>query len=135
MDYHNLSLVKSITTDALINSMPDVIITNGCISVFGDTVGKPGDIIYTLKCIDLVQEGLRFKFGCTTEIIVSEPLDIVINQKVLGIRNCSKITWSIRENSFSYTRNINNEIETKVLKGQHNFNLRPNTEAFLFSTW
>ena len=35
MDYFNLSLFKSITTDALINSMPDGIITNGSLSFFG----------------------------------------------------------------------------------------------------
>ena len=77
-----------------------------------------------------MQEGLGLNLAAPLKLL-SEPLDIVINQKVVGIRNCSRLL-GLCVKILSHTRKISiMKLKQKVLKGQHNFNLRPNA-SFLF---
>jgi hypothetical protein len=76
---------------------------------------------------------LKFEFG-ETEVVIFDPINIIVNEKVIGISDCSRVIWSNTNSSFEYLKE-DNDLITKVLRGEHFFKTKQNREAFLFYTW
>ena len=135
MNYYELNNFKSINVKDLIdNFINDITIKVGSISIFGDTIGKPGDRSSLLKSIRNEEDKLIFEFGNDEKITVYNPIYIVINSKIIGIQNCKKVKWIFNDLELEYSVK-ENLIETMTLKGNHSFRIKPYSEALLFFTW
>lgn len=134
MDYYNIAEFKAITigelSEKFINNQT---IKRGAISVFGDTIGKPGDLSYSLNRICLEKNKLIFLFG-TTSIIIEKPIGIYINNKIISVHKASKITWKNKEIILEYVVD-ESKIKNQVLKGKHTFGIDIDKEAFMYYTW
>jgi hypothetical protein len=133
MNNYDLTLFNSLTINELVEKFPSSTINDGSIDVFGDTIGKPGDIVYSLKNIEVDGNTLKFEFG-ETEVVIFNPINIIVNEKVIGVSDCSKVIWSNGNSSFEYLKE-GDSLNTRVLKGEHFFKTKQNREAFLFYTW
>jgi hypothetical protein len=135
MDYYNLSEFSSIEVTELISKFhSSETIKMGVISVFGDSVGKPGDTIYTISSI--TQRGLNeivFDLG-ELQIIVSEPIGVIVNEKVIGISKCSRIEWLDNDLTLEYTIK-KNKLHTRSVEGNHIFRVKENRDALMIYTW
>lgn len=98
MNYYNLSEFNQVTCSDLINQFhKNGTIRHGSISIYGDSIGKPGDNFYLLEAIQrLDNDTIIFEFH-QDKIIVYSPTNIVLNEKVIGIQSAKKIEW-IRDN-------------------------------------
>lgn len=135
MNYYELNDFKSIETSELILAFRNgKTINTGCISVFEDSIGKPGDRLVELKKIIEENNRIIFEFGNEEKIIVESPSHIVINDKVIGIQNSEKVKWITKELCLKYIK-VDEIIETKVLKGEHFFRIKQNSSALLIYTW
>jgi hypothetical protein len=105
-----------------------------CISVFEDSIGKPGDRIVELKNITVENNKIIFEFGNNEKIIVKNPSHIVINDKVIGIQDSEKVKWITKDLSLKYSPK-NGEINTEILYGEHFFRIKQKSSAVLFYTW
>lgn len=134
MDFYNLSEFTSINITELVNRFhSNETIKMGAISVFGDSVGRPGDTIYSIKSI--IQKELDkivFDLG-ELKLIVSKPIGITINEKVIGISKCSKIEWLDSDLCLEYFVE-DNKVQTKK-KGNHIFKVKDNIDALMIYTW
>lgn len=135
MNYYNLSDFKQITIENLIQKFQSrKTISQGSISVFSDSIGKPGDNIYTLISIYKNEnESVVFEFK-NDRIVVFNPIFIVSNEKVIGIKNANKIEW-INENLHLIYENRNGILKTYVKIGIHNFRTKESQDAFMLYTW
>lgn len=135
MNYYELKDFKSIEINELILAFRNgKTIINGCISVFEDSVGKPGDRLVELKKITEENNRIIFEFGNDEKIIVENPSHIVINDKVIRIQNSEKVKWIVKELCLEYIK-FDEIIETKVLEGEHFFRIKQNSSALLIYTW
>lgn len=135
MDYYNLSDFTSITIENLIRSFQlKKTIKQGSISVFSDSIGKPGDNIYSLTSIQKNEnESIVFEFN-NDKIIVFDPIFIVSNEKMIGIRTARKIEWIIDDLHLIYD-NREGVLKTSVMLGSHNFRVDENFDAFMLYSW
>lgn len=109
------------------------IIKNGALSVFGDSIGKPGDIIYKLSYIKNNDINIEFGFK-GVKILVYHPNFIVSNEKMICIKYSKKIEW-IDKNIHLVYNQIENELKTEIIIGKHFFRTKNNENALLFYTW
>lgn len=108
-------------------------IRTGAVSVFGDSIGKPGDLIYTLQNIILESNTLKFLFG-NTNITIIDPIEIYVKKKTIEVKNCSKIRWVDEKLKLEYVL-VDNELFTNLITGNHLFKVNKNKEAFTFYAW
>jgi hypothetical protein len=135
MNYYELNDFKSIETSQLILAFRNgKTITTGCISVFEDSIGKPGDRLVELKNITEENNRIIFEFANDEKIIIESPSHIVINDKVIGIQNSDKVNWITKELCLKYIK-VDEIVETKVLEGEHFFRIKQNSSALLIYTW
>lgn len=113
----------------------DKIIKEGILSVFSDTVGKPGDRILELIKIELTNENvLSFFFGKNEIIQIFNPARINCDNCKIVIHEASRISW--KSNNFEFLYNCqNSEIEPILLTGGHVFRIKKGTPAFEFISW
>lgn len=135
MDYYKLSNFNPIIIEDLIQRFQSRgTISQGGISVFGDTVGRPGDNIYTLNSIQKYEsESIAFEFK-EMRIIVHKPFFVVSNEKVIGVKNASKVEWIKKDIHLIYD-NKKNVLETFIKFGTHIFRTEENQDAFMFYAW
>lgn len=134
MNYYDLSKFETISVNELLESfLGNKTIRSGCIGVFDDTIGRPGDVFY--KLLSIVEEGdtLIFNFETST-LTITNPEGIVINEKVIGVTYCSKVSWT-KSNVNRVYKIENGELITNVSNGEHFFNVDTEKEAFLFYSW
>lgn len=94
MAYYDLKNHNTITVVELLEKFSEKkTITEGCISIFEDSIGKPGDRFSQLTALTYSAEKLRFSFGKKETITISYPKGIVINEKVIGVQECKQIEW------------------------------------------
>lgn len=135
MNYYELNDFKPIETSQLILAFRNgKTITTGCISVFEDSIGKPGDRLVELKNITEENNRIFFEFANDEKIIIESPSHIVINDKVIGIQNSDKVNWITKELCLKYIK-VDEIVETKVLEGEHFFRIKQNSSALLIYTW
>jgi hypothetical protein len=135
MNYYELNDFTSIETNQLILAFKNgTTIRSGCISVFEDSIGKPGDRLVELKKISEDDDNIIFEFENNERIIIKNPTHIVINEKVVGIQNCEKAKWLKNDLSLEYTKD-NDLVKTEVIEGEHFFRINQNSSALLFYTW
>jgi hypothetical protein len=135
MNYYDLYLFKEISKTKLVEELENrALMTCGNIFIFGDTVGKPGDITYDLKSIQATTHSLFFDFG-SSSIVLHDPIGIVVNEYVIGIKFASKVEWNwCNEHQLLYT-NENERLEGNTNNDKHVFKIDKNKPAFLYSTW
>lgn len=110
-------------------------IKRGAISVWGDTIGRPGDTIYKLKNIDKKENEIVFDFG-SSEIVVINPKNTYVNEKVIGFDSCDKIIWKELEYDLILEYDyINEKLITNTVKGEHSFRVNLKEYAFMLYTW
>jgi len=135
MNYYELNDFISIQVDELIYSFNSGnTITGGCISVFEDSIGKPGDRLVELKKIFTEKDELVFEFGNNEKVKVKNPSHIVVNDKVIGIQNCDTVKWITNDLKLEY-QYIDYELKTDAVIGKHFFRTKQNSASFLLYTW
>jgi len=136
MDYYNIDLFEPISTDKLQDYYnKGKTITEGNIFIYGDSLGKTGDIHWSLKKIVLNQEKLVFEFD-ESLIEINDPNHIVMNEKLIAIRSSSKIIW--KDQWFNVILEYKWGIEdltTRTILGNHGFRTKKKDNALVFSTW
>lgn len=135
MNYYNLQEFAPIKTDELLNAFTDnKVLKEGCISVFEDSIGKPGDRFSELRNLSFVDDCLSLEFGGNEKITIKGADHIVINSKAFGIQFCKEIVWECFDLKMVFEPK-GNSLETLLESGQHNFKTNQNAPAFLFYTW
>lgn len=135
MNYYELNDFISIQVRELILTFNNGdTITGGCISVFEDSIGKPGDRLVELKKIFVETDELIFEFGNNEKVKVKNPSHIVVNDKVIGIQNCDTVKWITKDLTLKYQL-IDSELKTNAIIGEHFFRSKKNSASFLFYTW
>lgn len=135
MNPYELSNFQAINSfDLITNFNNGKTIRECCISVFDDTIGKPGDRMVELKSIVHVENTLIFEFGVNEKIIITEPEYIVINSKIIGIGSFKMIKWHFKELELLYTKE-NDQVVGKVISGEHYFRIKKGAVAFMLYTW
>lgn len=135
MDYYNLDLFDEISALELVaKSENETLIQSGNIEVYGDTVGRPGDISYDLKYIEYNEHVIVFNFGGSS-VVVEHPQGIVVNKLVIAIKSASKVSWNWSEDEIMTYSDNEEKLETSSTNKNHNFNTSKKLPAFLFSTW
>ena len=111
-------------------------VKRGGISVFEDSMGKPGDTIYSLNDVQISNDPLtiKLKFNGSEEIIILDPENLFVNQKIMGIDSFEKLDW-IGFNFHMEYHLLNNKLETKNLVGNHSFKINEQGVGFLFYSW
>ncbi len=114
----------------------DLCVRRGGISVFEDSMGRPGDTIYSLNEVQISNDPLtiKLKFDGCEEIIILNPENLYVNQKIIGIVSFEKLDW-IGFNFHMEYHLLNNKIETKNLVGNHRFKINEQGVGFLFYSW
>ena len=137
MDYYNPNLFHKISIEELLLELKNNrLINEGSISVWGDEIGKPGDSIYTLKNIafDGQNSKLTLLFGTNCVIEIQDPEEITLNEKIVCIKNATKVLWNTNNMSLNYDRK-NNQLFGTANNGPHTFRIQSEKPAFLFYTW
>ena len=135
MNYYEINDFISIQVDELIFSFNNGdTITGGCVSVFEDSIGKPGDRLVELKKIFKEKDELVFEFGNNEKILVKNPSHIVVNDKVIGIQNCDTVKWITNDLTLKY-QYVDSELKTDAVIGEHFFRSKQNSASFLLYTW
>lgn len=135
MNYYELKDFKSIESSDLISAFKNgKTITIGCISVFEDSIGKPGDRFVSLKGVFYENDYLVFEFDNDENVIIEKPSHIVVNDKVIGVNSCESIKWNTKELSLFYQKKAEDLI-TETIQGEHFFRTKENASAMLFYTW
>lgn len=135
MNYYNINEYTLLKIIALIDAFrQNKTIRSGSISIFDDTIGKPGDRIVELT--NILQDGsrLHFVFHNGEKIILTMPSDPIINDKVIGIRDAVEVEWIAKEVHLLY-KCQNNELNGIAQVGNHNFRINRSSPAFLYYTW
>jgi len=109
-------------------------IKEGCVAVFGDETGKPGDVIYSLLGIENSNGTLAFLFSGGERLQLHNPRQIVANEKVIGVVACEKVERVSKDFNLVYSKE-NSKIKTAVLKGEHQFRTVGTAVAFVFYSW
>ena len=110
------------------------IIKEGVLSIYSDTIGKPGDRILTLNKIELLENNeLQFFFGKDEIVRILNPMNMEFNNKIIVI-NSTRILWKSNNFEFEY-RVMNSEIIPSLINGDHVFRTKKGTPAFEFSSW
>lgn len=137
MNYYDLQEFTGLKISQLLESFKsEKTIRFGSISVFEDSIGKPGDRILELRKIEIKEDDLHLYFNENEKIIINKPNHVVINEKVIGIQKCKEINWINKDLNLVYSMDSNNsKIQTKVITGEHNFRVNNNSAAFLFYSW
>lgn len=121
--------------DELVESfMQNKILKSGCISVYEDSIGKPGDRFSELRKLSFLDDLLILEFGGNEKITIKGADHIVINSKAFGIQFCKEIVWECFDLKMVFEPK-GNSLETFLESGQHNFKTNQNAPAFLFYTW
>lgn len=135
MNYYELKNFHSISVAELIKEFKvGNLIKQGCISIFNDSIGKPGDRTVELTNVGMDSDKLIFEFGKYEKIILNEPNNIVINSKVIGVQNCREIRWHLKDLELKYFIN-EDEVKTFATKGEHIFSVKGDSAPLLFYTW
>ena len=135
MDYYNIDLFDEIDQDTLITNFEDgTLIESGNIDVYGDTVGRPGDIFYDLASIATTENSIIFNFG-KSSVEVHNPKGIVVNKYVIGIKSAARVDWNWSDEEKLIYEDGDDGFETKAINQNHNFNINKKKPAFLLSTW
>jgi uncharacterized membrane protein len=135
MNYYNLSDFDPISIESLISRFQSrQTIICGSISIFGDSIGKPGENIYTLISIHKNEnESVIFEFK-NDRIIVFRPIFIVSNEKLIGVKQAYRIEWINNDLHLIYN-NRNGIVENTLRIGSHIFRTKESQDAFMFYTW
>lgn len=136
MSYYKLKEFTPIDDNTLVDLFESSkTIKRGAISIWGDTIGKPGDTIYHLKSIVKKDKEIVFNFG-SSEIRIINPNNIYVNEKVIGFDKSEKIIWKEFDYNlvleYSY---LGRKLNTNSIKGEHNFKSNMNEYAFMLYTW
>lgn len=132
MDYYNINLFEEITQIELVEKLEKATLINcGSIAIFGDTVGKPGDIWYDLKSIEATTQMIIFHFG-NSSIVVHDYKGIVVNDYVIGIKSASRVDWNWSKHEQLIYMNNNERLATKTNYKKHVFNTDKSQPAFLY---
>lgn len=137
MDYYDLKLSTPIRVEQFIELYEKgLCIQRGGISVFEDSIGKPGDTIYSLIDVQVSYELLtiKFNFSGDEEILIQSPQNVYVNKKIIGIESFEKLTWSGLNFHLEYDF-VNKNLVTKSLRGVHNFKINKKGIGFLFYSW
>lgn len=135
MNYYNLEEFEPMKSDELLNAFTDnKVLKEGCVSVYEDSIGKPGDRFSELKRLSFLDDVLILEFGGNEKITIKGADHIVINSKAFGIQFCEEIVWECFDLKMVFVRK-GNSLETLLESGQHDFNINHKAPAFLFYTW
>lgn len=135
MNYYELKDFESVQINELLLAFKNgETIIRGCISVFEDSIVRPGDRFVELKNIVEENDIVIFEFGNNEKVIVKNPSHIGINEKVIGIHNCNRIDWITNDLSLIFLKE-KDLIKFEVIEGEHFFRVRQNSSALLFYTW
>jgi hypothetical protein len=134
MNFYQLSAFEPVSIHTLLKLFVDGETIKSCaISVYGDTVGKPGDTVYSLHGISLIDDSLFFDLG-KTSLTVSGSSGIIVNEKIIGIKKCSKVIWTQGRTSLIYQIQ-NDELLTSGGTGGHVFHADKDEDALLLYVW
>src|SRR6218665_273483 len=135
MDFYKLLDFETISIDKFIQMFhSNETIKFGAISVFGDSIGKPGDITYSLESVNKIGDhaiALEFR---GLRLIIYNPQNIVINEKVIGGSKCSKIEW-VDDNVHLVYELFNDKLQIQVIRGEHFFRTMENRDALIIYAW
>lgn len=135
MNYYNLQEFEPVKIDELLKAFNDnKVLKSGCISVYEDSIGKPGDRFSELKNLSFLGDHLILEFGGNERVTIKGTDHIVINSKAFGIQFCEEIVWECFDLKMIFEVK-DNSVKTQLSSGQHNFKINPNAPAFLFYTW
>ena len=132
-DYYNFGQFEEIERNDLISNFENnKTIKSGALAVYNGSLGKPGDRIFKLENITPFSNGLDFKFGTDT-IRIFEPQGIIINKKVICIKECSHIIWNGKNKIFGETTPRTNKNSKKLKDLLYGFDKEK--ESFLLYSW
>jgi hypothetical protein len=123
----------SITPKELIQKFNDgKTIKFGCISVWNDSIGRPGDNIYTLSEVKYLEVPgiLLFSFK-KNSISLRNFKKILINNRMICIEFAEEIKWEEPDVELLYN-NVDNNIVCKLIRGKHTFSTSIFERAFMF---
>lgn len=109
----------------------------GSITIFGDTLGRPGDTSYFLKEISTLDNEVIFEFK-NAIIRVLKPKYFYVNEMMIAIKECEKIIW---DDTFFKVKleylvlSEENKIKVNVIKGKHTSRIETNEPCFKLATW
>ncbi|MGB3145688.1 MAG: hypothetical protein WBB24_16430 [Maribacter sp.] len=132
-DYYKIENFKEISRDKLISEYKNGgTISNGSISIYSGSYGKPGDAIWELKKLTKTAYGLEFDFGRTT-IQIYNPEFIINNEKVIGIKKSENIKWIMDGTLLGETKLSNQNISTNLFSILYKCDKE--SSAFIFNAW
>ena len=111
---------------------------SGTLTVWGDTIGRPGDTLYSLNEIKITKEGvIVFEFNNSCVQLVN-PIDIYVNKMIIAVRKSDKIIWEdVHFNTkieYNFDKSVQN-VEAKIIFGEHLPNLDSAEPCFMLSAW
>lgn len=134
IDFYNKNNFNSISINGLTELFKNNnTIRKGAISIFGDSIGKPGDISYCLNYIKTRENVIEFGINYG-KILIYYPFFIVSNEKMICIGDSTRIEW-IDENTHLIYNKVDNIVKTEVIIGKHSFRTKNDEDALLFYTW
>jgi len=111
---------------------------SGAVFIWGDCFGKPGDTIYCLQNLTWINENeLLFKFKWSN-IHVYNPMGIYVNEMMIAINICDRIIWDdyFFDVKLAYDFDQpNQELKTKIIKGEHNPRINIKEPCLKLVTW
>jgi hypothetical protein len=106
----------------------------GCVSIFGDHIGKPGDRIVDLLEVKQIDDALLFVFSNNDQITVENPQNIYIGNNSITIVSAEQIVWQTKSCHLRYSWEGAN-IAGQVITGNHQFKIDKSEVAFRFYWW
>lgn len=109
---------------------------NGCISVWGDEIGKPGDNFYSLNNVSYDENAkeLTLHFGSDNIITINNPGFLSIESNSWRINTADRIRWKSRLSEVDYVQE-NGVILAKNIYGNKICRNNNNAPAFEFYFW
>ena len=137
MNFYDLKLFEPVELESLPDLFKlDKCIKKGGVSVFEDTIGKPGDAIFTLVNVEITHNPLKIilEFRGDEKIVIYNPQNLYVNQKIIAMDSFERLEWTGSNFYLEYSKS-DNRILTKSLPNTHVFNINIEAIAFLFYSW
>jgi hypothetical protein len=133
--FNKISGLKVITIECLIKKyIQGETINMGSLSLWGDSIGRPGDIIYTLISITKKNSNI-IQFNFKDMIVdVFGPIDIAIDENSIVIYLADKLELFDSSVHLVYERKDHN-FDVSAVSGFHSFKVDINRPAFVLNAW
>ncbi len=137
-NYYDIEKMNSISEKMFVNSFKKSKASiTGIISVFGDTLGQPGDTLYSLSKLTVENQNVFFDF-LNSKITVVKANMFFVNEMIIAIKECEKVVW--HDDTFNikieydYSKK-NNIVNTNIIEGNHVPIIKLNEPCLIISSW